>query len=610
MQRASDHSGLVFSWHSWRARPLRLIVVSPALCAAFAFLCLGVLSIYRAHLVDIGYGQFAGCPHCLDLSVWANDAFLVAVFTAMLALSRVTSLRLARLALAGVALVGIAAYAMDIAVFQLLSQRLLLVDVMRFAGDVPLMTTVVRPLASQPEGWLAVAGAMAVPVAVAIAVLRGPAIRWQAIGWGAVSLVLLSFATFTPRAQYLHQGAFLNLWQVNQWVDPTRPYSDAFWRQVRFNPQSQRLACEAGADQEVSVIVVVVESLSAYHSKLFSGFNDYTPNLDRLAKRGTYFTRFDANEYSTQGALIALLTGFVPYPPAGSLVSTMAYTDVDGDFHRWLRKEGYQTAFFTSGDLSVGSRDRWLRAIGIEHTEGAGHRFYDRMPRGSFGAAEDAALFDRFLAWHSSERKPGPFMATMLTVATHPPFVSPTTGRMDEGASFREVDKQIARLVATLESRRFFDNGVMLIVGDHRAMTPIPAAEQLRFGVSAAARVPAVVLGKTGLALGESTARAQQTDLIPSLRYLIGEHACRTELQGRFLGAPPKPARYVVHVDPIRRNQVAFIEGESAYRLELDGDDTRWTAPPPLAEDADRLLGAVNRERMARMVELGRTASR
>jgi lipoteichoic acid synthase len=437
----------------------------------------------------------------------------------------------------------------------------------------------------------------------AFAIVAGPASRRHAFAWSVVSLALIAVALQVPRAQYLHQGAFLNLWQVNQWVDPTRPYTEGFWMQTRNQPGSP-LSCEPALDQEVSVVLVVVESLSAYHSKLFSGLHDYTPNLDRLAKEGTYFSRFDANEYSTQGALIALLTGDVPYPPAGSFISTMAFSDVDGDFHRWLRTEGYHTYFFTSGDLSVGQRDKWLRAIGIEYAEGAEHPFYKGMPRASFGAADDAALVDRFLAWHANERKAGPFMATMLTVETHPPFVSARTGRMDEAESFREVDRQIGRLAATLKSRGFFDRGLMIIMGDHRAMTPIPPVEQLRFGASAAARVPAVVLGKSGLARGESLARMQQTDLIPSLRYLIGEKSCRTDLQGRFLGSKPDPARYVVHADPIRRNQIGFVEGDSEYRLVLDGDDTRWSAAPPRIADADRLRNEVNHERMSRMVEL------
>ena len=165
--------------------------------------------------------------------------------------------------------------------------------------------------------------------------------------------------------------------------------------------------CEPGVEDRVSVVLAIVESLSAYHSKLLSGLHDYTPNLDRLAGRGTYFTHFFANGYSTEGGEISLLTGHVPLHTAGSRGSIMAFTDVEGDFHRWLAKEGYETAFFTSASLSYGELGRWHHAIGIEEVDGAESPFYNGMPRGPFGAAEDAALIDRFLQWHDHRRAEG-----------------------------------------------------------------------------------------------------------------------------------------------------------------------------------------------------------
>lgn len=279
----------------------------------------------------------------------------------------------------------------------------------------------------------------------------------------------------------------------------------------------------------------------------------------------------------------------------------MAFTDVEGDFHRWLARQGYQTAFFTAASLSYGELGRWHHAIGIEEVDGAESPFYEGMPRGPFGSVEDAALFDRFLHWHDQrQQKDQPFMATMLTVASHPPFPVPAIGRNDEAVSFRDVDSGLARLVDALDSRGFFGKGVLIIVGDHRAMTPIPAQELERLGASAPARIFAMALGRTGAHPGEEPHNLQQTDLIPSLRHLIDRQSCRNEWQGRFLGAEAQAARFVVRADSMNRNQVVVTEDARQYRLLLDGDQTRWISPPPDAEDAKRLLGEVNRQRIAR----------
>jgi len=41
-------------------------------------------------------------------------------------------------------------------------------------------------------------------------------------------------------------------------------------------------------------------------------------------------------------------------------------------------------------------------------------------------------------------------------------------------------------------------------------------------------------------------------------------------------------------------------EDARQYRLLLDGDQTRWISPPADADDGQRLLLEVNRERVAR----------
>ena len=559
-------------------------------------------STYRAHLVDTTYGRYTGCVDCLEPAVWGNDAFLIAAFAALVAVARLTPSRAVRIVFAVAAAAFVVAYCADVVVFRLLTHRLLAADLLRFAGDAGLLTTVVRPLLSQPQGWLIAAG-MVLTLAAAVTAVAAPAAGIPtAARWGVVAAALGLAAAHLSDVQYIHDLALKNVVQVNLEVDPGRGYSRAAWQSARSAPPLP-LQCEPGLGKHPSVIVLVVESLSAYHSKLFSGLNDFTPNLDRLARQHTYFWRFHANGFSTEGGLIALLTGRVPIPTAGRNGSTMAFTDVDGDFHRWLRGAGYRTAFFTTGRITFGQRDQWLHAIGIEHMEGAEHPFYAGMTRGAFDAASDAALFDRFLQWQAQEAGPGPFMATLLTVATHPPYIS-EDGHRDEGERFLETDRQIGRFAAALEARGFFADGLLVVVGDHRAMTPIPDEEEELFGDTAAMRVPAVIVGRSYTPKGEWHANAQQTDLIPSLRHVIAPQSCRSELQGRFLGEDPRAPRYVITPNPMRRNLVSVVEGTAQFTLLLDGDDTRWLRAPPRLPDADRLRNRVNIERMARMPEL------
>lgn len=566
-----------------------------------AIALLTALSGYRAQLVDRSYGDFTGCHGCLNASVVASDAIVLVALLAAIGLARCGLPRALRLAIAASATACVGWYFADIVVFRLLAQRLLVGDVLHFSGDGAHMLGVLAPWLGQREGAAAL-GAMALACVAAWRAIARPRPQARATHWLLAAVPFLVLGAQMPRAEYVHALAYQNVWQVNREVDPSRPYSAEF-RRLHAAPPPLALECEPGLARTPSIVLVVVESLSAYHSKLFSGLRDDTPHLDALAREGVYARAFHANGFSTEGGLIALLTGAVPIPTAGRFGSTMAFTRVADNFHRWLATQGYLTAFFTSGDLELGRRREWLREIGIAYAEGADHPYYRGMPRGAFGAAADSALVDRFLAWHERERRPGPFMATLLTVGTHPPFVIPGHGVVGEDEAMREADRQVARLAEALRARRFFDDGILVVVGDHRAMTPIPTQERTALGHAAEVRVVAFALGRTGGAAGELRGNFQQIDLIPSLRHMVARQSCRDEWQGRFLGVDPDPASYVVHSDPLRRNEVAVVEGARDYRIRLDGDETRFIGGPPRAQ-AEALLMRVNSERMARMAEL------
>ena len=71
------------------------------------------------------------------------------------------------------------------------------------------------------------------------------------------------------------------------------------------------------------IVLVIVESLSSYHSALLGG-NGWTPELDRIAGHSRWFTNFHANGFTTDHGLIALFTGKAPLPSVGRYGGTRA----------------------------------------------------------------------------------------------------------------------------------------------------------------------------------------------------------------------------------------------------------------------------------------------
>jgi lipoteichoic acid synthase len=302
--------------------------------------------------------------------------------------------------------------------------------------------------------------------------------------------------------------------------------------------------------------------------------------MDAIARRGNWYPQFRTNGFSTEGGLASLLTGSAPLSGI-RYGSIMLFTDVTGDFHRRLQADGYGDYFFTTADLDFTQQERWLSLIGIDRAEGSEHPAYAGRQRGSFGAASDAALLQRVLQWYDGERGDAPFVATVLTVGMHPPFVALDGADPGEEGAVRATDAAIGQFVAALDQRGFFHDGLLFVVGDHRIMMPMGRAELQRFGPDAMVRVPAFALGATGLPPGPVNGDFQQVDLLPSLQHLLGARGCRSVLQGQMFGPVPTPAVAQLYADPMRYDQVRARVAGRGHTLVLDGDDSRWLDGTP-----------------------------
>jgi hypothetical protein len=411
-----------------------------------------------------------------------------------------------------------------------------------------------------------------------------PRLAWGCFGVAAALALLGHWRPATMN--YLRYDLLENFITANMNLGADQPYSANYARRIAEKYEPFPDLCQPGQSQHPSIIILTVESLSTHHSMLFSGIRDLTPQLDAIAKKHVWFPNFIANGFTTDGGLIAILTGRAPIPAVGRYQSVDAFAGFDDPRHALpdaLRPAGYTSHFFTTGDLGFLDKPAWLKALHFDSWEGAEHPFYNGWKRRHFNAAEDKALYQRFLQWLDRRSSEKPFMATLLTVSTHPPFIDPRNESPDEEGAFRYADEQIGMLYRELEKRDFFRNGILLISGDHRSMTPLLTAEQKRFGNSAMARTPFVIAGNSPLASGPVNGWFQQTDITPSLADLTQAQTCRTPLQGWFLRATPLPADYILHARSDMRNRIKVFFNEQQAEIVLNGDHSDWDGPRPAA---------------------------
>jgi arylsulfatase A-like enzyme len=565
-----------------RPAPRRAGLVGAAGLVLLFVLLIGV----RAEVLFEVTNGLADCPLCMAATAAQQDTTLLALLLGLVGLAFLTRHYLLQLPLLLLSAALVLVFAIDIGVTKTLTQRLFVFDVIKFGKELSAITQFSGIFLATAAGKIALAVAAAGILVLVPALLPRPRRPGLAAACFVAAIALSILGRWQPATmKYIHYELLQNVLAANLDLGVDKHYSTAFAEKLAKDYSPPAPVCSPGQSARPNIIVLAVESLSMHHSQLFGGFRDLTPRLDAIAQDHTYFPDFIANGFTTDGGMIAAITGEAPVPLIGRYQSAEAFAGFDdprGAVPDIVHAQGYTAHFFTTGDLGFLDKSKWLKSLHFDSWEGAEQPFYNGWKRRHFNAAEDKALYQRFLQWLDERPSDAaPYFAYVLTVSTHPPFINPETDQPDEPGAFRYADKQIGMFYDELEKRGFFRNGILMISGDHRSMSPLFAPEQTRFGDSALARTPFVVATDLPIARGAVAARFSQTDIPPSIADLIGAQSCRTPAQGAFLRATPEPPEYVIHARGDKRNEVDVYFGQQQAQIELDGDASRWIGPKP-----------------------------
>jgi lipoteichoic acid synthase len=482
-------------------------------------------------------------------------------------------------------------YLIDVYVYHLFGTRLYASDFMLFRkeleGGFSLVQTTIQIVLKKPlwKVLLLGIGATLAVLSATFFLMRPHTSTRFASPILLLSSVAILVAHFVPEPPHLYSYAnkifYENVIERNRNFFMPTGYSDGFKAEL-MNSYQEKVICEVGEARRPNLILVISESLSAYQSQYFSGLRDFTPNLDALAREHTSIPNFFANGWTTQGGLISLLTSAYPIvrEEAGfNEWGSPRLSDFGGTnetIPKFLREFGYRSDFFLAGDLSFMGQGAWLEAIGFDRIEGHESPEYSGQPRGPFKSVPDKALYDKGLAHVIALGGKQPFFLVLETLWTHTPFLARDNADDGEESVFRDADAQFRHLYDGLNKLGFFENGLLIITGDHRSMEPFSKPEIDRFGQSASARIPMVIM--TGNREMPSIVEGDysQKDLLPSVKALVSDQYCRSKFEGVFLGHKREPPECIIHAKGESRDLVYAKCGHEEGILELAGDRTRF----------------------------------
>ena len=566
-----------------------------------AIMCLAI--IVRSGTVEVFFGTaFYDCGGCLRLLAVKHDLPILMIFLLAHISGATCKSRPLSIALRIFACVVLFIYFVDLVVFGLFTHRLNLLDVASYGGESRAIALLFSGYIQRAQSWPVAVVLVGMIASVALAFARVRAIPAAVAFSTMMGVLLLGSLYFTPEsAAFVHAWTYRNIVESQKTNTAAVPYSEQFVRQfiadTGKNPSADpaNSQCIPGRGERRNVIVVVMESLSSHQSKYYSGVNNWTPNIDILAKEGFSVTDFYANGFSTSQGLVAVLTGHDPLPSAhwGNSANWRGAAD---SLPFRLKSIGYKTAMLSNVDLDFLDARKFFQSIGFDEIEGYDDPAFLNVERFQWGAPADDSLYLRVTRWVAGQTAAKPYFILVNTLSTHPPFINPRTNEKSEEAAFRYGDQAFGGFVTQLRKEHFFDNGILVLTGDHRTMTPVNAAEASRFGAAAPTRIPLLAIG-AGIPAGSASGSFQQADIPSSIEYLVAPTACFANRQRNIFAVQLQTnadERCIMHSRGDEMDLVDIFCGSRQGRVKLNGDATGAVS----GHVPQAVLDDINRERI------------
>lgn len=309
-------------------------------------------------------------------------------------------------------------------------------------------------------------------------------------------------------------------------------------------PASNETKKYFAAEKGKNLIIIQVESLENAVINQKIGGAEITPNLNRLAKDGLYFN----NYYSQVGPGNTADAEFSTMDSLYSLPDDVIFIDYSKNQYKALPQlladNGYKTYSFHGDVPTFWNRSNIYPGLGYQKAFDL-DEFTVTRPVGK-GPSDlgDEDLFSQSLP--RLENLKQPFMATMITMSSHTPFILPedlqtlqipsetnlTQTQWEYLQSVHYTDKAIGEFIDGLKKDGLYDNSLILIWGDHGSFTDIADAmgQDNILSVLNNSQVPMILLAPGTDLKGTNNIPGSHLDVYPTITNLLGVNPPKTIL--------------------------------------------------------------------------------
>ncbi|MCD6034531.1 MAG: sulfatase [Rickettsiales bacterium] len=227
-----------------------------------------------------------------------------------------------------------------------------------------------------------------------------------------------------------------------------------------------------GPEKHKNVMLVVMESMSAEYMGKFGNKDNLTPNLDKLAEEGLFFTQLYATGTRTVRGLEAVTLSIPPTPgqsiirrPGNENLFSLGFIFSDRGYDTKFIYGGYgyfdnMNAFFAGNGFGVLDRNVMSK---------------DEVQFANIWGVCDEDMFTRSIKEADRSFSEGkPFLHLVMTTSNHRPFTYPD-GKIDilshqgRKGGVKYADYSVGKLIKAAKAKPWFKDTVFVFVADHTA---------------------------------------------------------------------------------------------------------------------------------------------
>lgn len=262
-----------------------------------------------------------------------------------------------------------------------------------------------------------------------------------------------------------------------------------------------------------NVVVILMESMSANLLGMFGEKQPLTPTLDSLYSHSLAFTNFYSAGIHTNHGMTATLYSFPALMFRNLMKGTV--TPHRNGMPTVLKENGYENMFFMTHEAQYDNMKAFFQTNGYDDIYSQENYPKEEVVN-SFGVSDHFVLSYALQTINKKAKTNKPFMATILTVSNHPPYIIPDffkpKTKEKETQIVEYADWAIGDFLSKASRESWYKNTIFVILADHGKLVGKSGGEL----PESYNHIPLIVFGP-GVPQRQYGGLGMQVDVMPTL---------------------------------------------------------------------------------------------